>query len=77
MTDVANVTFTGSVIDGAQFSGGTPSIASSSITDLGADPSSSLNGAFFGTSADEAGATFVIDDASGSGVIVFGTVIGD
>jgi hypothetical protein len=77
VSDVATVTFTGSAIDGAAFSGGTPSITSSTITDLGTDPSSSLNGAFFGTSADEAGATFVIDDASDSGVIVFGTLIGD
>lgn len=77
VTDVATIAFTGSSIDGATFSGGTPSVTSTTLTALGADANSSLDGAFFGTSGDEAGAVFAIDDAGDSGVIAFGTVIAD
>lgn len=77
VSDVASVTFTGSRISGATFDGGTPDITSSNLTALGDNPDSSLNGAFFGTAADEAGATFVIDDTDDSGVIAFGTLIAD
>ena len=77
VSDVATVAFTGSSINGATFADGTPSVTSTTVTTLGDAPASSLDGAFFGTGGDEAGATFVIDDASDSGLIVFGTVIAD
>lgn len=77
VSDVAVLAVTGSTIEGATFSGGTPSLASDQISDLSGLEDSSLEGAFFGPDADEVGAALVIDDSASGGVTVFGTILAD
>lgn len=77
VTDVATITFTGSAIDGAQFTGGTAVVSSPTLSSLSGDETSSLNGGFYGPGADEAGATFIIDDDAANGVTVLGTILAD
>jgi hypothetical protein len=77
VTDAAIIGFTGSSITGATFSGGTPSLTSTTIAALSGAEQSSLDGAFFGPDADEAGAAFVIDDSASGTVTVLGTLIAD
>ena len=77
VTDAAIISFTGSLITGATFSGGIPSLTSTTIGALSGAEQSSLDGAFFGPDADEAGAVFVIDDSASGTVTVLGTLIAD
>ncbi len=77
VTDVATITFTGSGITDARFTGGTATMTSSTLTGLSGSETSDLDGAFYGPGADEAGAAFIIDDAANDGITVFGTALAD
>lgn len=77
VTNAATIGFAGSAITGATFSGGTPSLTSNTVAGLSGSQQSSLDGAFFGPDADEAGAAFVIDDSANGTVTAFGTVLAD
>ncbi|MBM1219033.1 transferrin-binding protein-like solute binding protein [Ponticoccus sp. SC2-23] len=77
VSDIGVLTVTGSVIEGAAFSGGTPAFASDQISDLSGSQTSSLEGAFFGPEADEVGAALVIDDTDAGSVTVLGTILAD
>jgi hypothetical protein len=77
VTNVANIAFTGSALSGAQFTGGMSAVESQMLTALSGSETVSLNGAFYGPGADEAGSTFVIDDDANGGIIVFGTALAD
>lgn len=75
VTDVATIDFTGSAITDAQFNGGTAALTSTTLTNgLSGSETTSLDGAFYGPGADEAGAVVTIDD---SDVVVLGTVLAD
>jgi hypothetical protein len=75
VSDVATISFTGSTLSGTTFSGGTPSLTSASVAGLSGGAQSSLDGAFYGPDAIEAGAAFVIDDSTGGTVTAFGLLL--
>lgn len=77
VADVADINFVDSRINGATFSGGTPTLDSSIVSDLSGTETSDLDGGFYGPDADEAGAVFSIDDSANGTVIVFGTFIAE
>lgn len=77
VSDIATITFNQSTIDGATFSGGTASLTSAEIASLSGSEATSLDGAFYGPAADEAGVVFLIDDAAAGQVLVFGTVLAE
>lgn len=77
ISNAGTVEFMGSDLSGTSFSGGTPTLTSSSIAELSGSQASSLDGAFFGPAADEAGAVFVIDDSADGSVTIFGTLLAD
>jgi hypothetical protein len=75
VSDVAEIRFTGSSLSGTTFSGGTASLTSDSVASLSGGAISSLDGAFYGPAAEEAGAAFVIDDSTGGTVTAFGVLL--
>jgi hypothetical protein len=75
VTDVGTITFNGSAIDGARYSGGTLVINSDTLTALTDNAISSLDGAFFGPAGVEAGGVFVVDDTDAGVVTIFGDFI--
>jgi hypothetical protein len=64
VTDVAEITISGSTFDGAAFSNGAASLASDNIGALSSGATASLEGGFFGPSAEEVGGVGVITDTS-------------
>ena len=77
VSEVGVITVTGSAIEGATFSGGTPALVSDEISDLSGSETLSLEGAFYGPDADELGASLVIDDSVSGSVTILGTIIAD
>ena len=75
VTDVAQITFTGSTVDGSTFTDGTLGVTSGTLSDVTADVQSSLNGAFYGPGAEETGGVFVVDDTATGDVVIFGDFI--
>ena len=64
VTDVAEITISGSTLDGSSFTNGTASLTSDSISALSSGATASLEGGFFGPSAEEVGGVGVITDTS-------------
>lgn len=77
VSNIGTVVFEGSVITDATFEGGNVSLESSTLSDLSDSVDTSLNGAFFGPSGSEVGATFVIDDGQNGNITAFGTILAD
>lgn len=73
VTDVAEIAFTDSAgSEDATFTDGTLAITSGTLSGLSSTVESSLDGAFFGTTAEEAGGVFVVDDSADGGLTIFG-----
>lgn len=77
VSNVGTIEFTGSPIAGAGFTGGTPTLTSGEIADLSGSEASSLDGAFYGPDAANAGAVFVIDDSASGSVTAFGVLLAE
>lgn len=76
VSDVAEVNITGSTITCATFEGGTVGMTSSTLSDLSASASTSVNGAFFGPTGQEAGGVLIADDTATGNLRIFGDFIG-
>ena len=75
VADAATIDFTGSAISGANFSGGPPSLTSSTIAKLNEAQQNCLNGAFSGLAADEASVAIVIDYSASGTLTAVGTAL--
>ena len=64
VTDIAEITISGSTLDGSAFTNGAASLTSDSIGALSSGATASLEGGFFGPSAEEVGGVGTISDTS-------------
>ena len=64
VADAAQITITGSALDGAGFAGGTTTLTSDSITPLTDDATTALTGGFYGPNAEEVGGVGIINSAA-------------
>lgn len=75
VSNVAEITFAGSSINGTTFGDGTLNLTSDTISDLSTGAVGSLDGAFFGPGGVETGGVFVVDDTDAGDIIIFGDFI--